>query len=76
MIARARFVECINSEEIRSIIMTVESQRKVYAMHKIHRLELPFSKMTDIERESKVCGMHKKSRMELRSAIMTVAGES
>ena len=56
--------------------MTVESQRKVYAMHKIHRLELPFSKMTDIERESKVCGMHKKSRMELRSAIMTVVGES
>ena len=56
--------------------MTVESQRKVYAMHKIRRLELPFSKMTDIESESKVCGMHKKSRMELRSAIMTVASES
>ena len=56
--------------------MTVESERKVYAMHKICRLELPFSKMTDIESESKVSGMHKKSRMELRSAIMTVVGES
>ena len=76
MIARERFVDCINSEEIRSIIMTVDSERKVYAMHKIHRLELPFSKMTDIESESKVSGMHKKSRMELRSAIMTVASES
>ena len=76
MIARARFVECINSEEIRSIIMTVENERKVYAMHKICRLELPFPKMTDIESESKVSGMHKKSRMELRSAIMTVVGES
>ena len=42
----------------------------------VERLELPFSKMTDIESESKVCGMHKKSRMELRSAVMTVVGES
>ena len=56
--------------------MIVEIERKVYAMHKIRRLELPFSKMTDIESESKVCGMHKKSRMELRFAIMTVVGES
>ena len=41
MIARARLVECINSEEIKCTKMTdIESESKVCGMHKKSKMEL------------------------------------
>ena len=44
-------MECIKKSivELGSTIMTVESERNVSSLRKNCRLELPFSKMTDIE---------------------------
>ena len=45
MRARARFIECIKTEELRCAIMTVESERKVYVMYKNEIIEPQFAKM-------------------------------
>ena len=37
--ARAKFIECIKTEELRCAIMTIKSERKVYAMHKNERID-------------------------------------
>ena len=58
MRARARFEECIKTEELRCAIVTVESERKVYAMHKKNRIELGRTIMT-AERVRKFCRMLK-----------------
>ena len=43
--ARAKFIECIKTEELRCTIMTIESESKVNAMHKNERIETQFANM-------------------------------
>ena len=66
MRARVRFEECIKTEELRCAIVTVESERKVYGMHKKNRMELGCTIMT-AERVRKICRMLKNRTTQLRN---------
>ena len=75
---------CVPIPLVNEGLMTVESERKVYAMHKTSRMEAGYAKVTvksksqvcgmhktvTVEKESQAYGMHKKSRMELGSPII------
>ena len=50
--------------ELRCAIMTVESERTVYAMHKNRRIEPKFEQMT-VKKKLEVRGIHKKRKIEL-----------
>ena len=52
--------------------MTVESERKVYAMHKKNRMELGRASITN-DNDSNVCAMNKNIRIVvIKCTIMTV----
>ena len=65
---------CIPIPLVNEGLMTVESERKVYPMHKTSRMEAGCAKVT-VQSKSQVCGMHKTSRIELGCTKMAVENE-